>query len=279
MRAKFETIKKQKEDGSILCYEVVVPSFEFYWHYHPEFELTYILKGKGRRMVGDSIENFAEGDLVLLGPSLPHTWVSDKLKKENCRAIVIQFSAGFTEPFLSLPEMKAIKKLLDKASNGIRFIKSNRLSYSEAVNKIYSENGVLLITSFLNFLEVLANQQMKTLASANFQKLNGLLHEGRINKVFHYIQNHFKGEVDLQTASELIHLSQSAFCKFFKRSVGKTFSDYVNEIRIAHACNLLIETDKSISTVANECGFDNLAYFNRIFLKKKKLQPGRYRKM
>ena len=279
MRAKFETIKKQKEDGSILCYEVVVPSFEFYWHYHPEFELTYILKGKGRRMVGDSIENFAEGDLVLLGPSLPHTWVSDKLKKENCRAIVIQFSAGFIEPFLSLPEMKAIKKLLEKASNGIRFIKSNHLSYSEAVNKIYSENGVLLITSFLNFLEVLANQQMKTLASANFKKLKSQQQEGRINKVLHYIQNYFKEQVNLQTASGLLHLSQSAFCKFFKRSVGKTFSDYVNEIRIAHACTLLIETDKSISTVANECGFENLAYFNRIFLKKKKMQPGKFRKL
>ncbi len=279
MRAKLEHIEKTKEENSIVCYKVVVPSFELYWHYHPEFELTYILKGKGRRMVGDSIENFTEGDLILLGPSLPHTWVSDKLKRENCKAIVAQFSADFIEPFLALPEMNSIRNLLDKASNGVRFIKNKQLNFSDMITQISTANGVSLVTTFLNLLETLGNQKMKTLASVNFKKIKGNQNEGRINKILLYIQNNFMGQVNLQTAASLIHLSQSAFCKFFKRNVGKTFSNYVNEIRIAHACTLLIETDKSISNVANACGFENLAYFNRIFLKKKKVQPVKYRKM
>ncbi len=279
MRAKLEHIEKTKEEKSILCYEVIVPSFEFFWHHHPLYELTYIVKGKGRRMVGDCIENFTEGDLVLLGPSLPHTWVSDNLKRENCKAIVIQFPADFIEPFLALPEMKAIKNLLDKASRGIRIIKSKRFTFTEAIHQIHSASGISLITSFLNFLDALAGQQTKILASLNHQKIKGRQNEGRINKVLHYIQNHFEGQVNLQTASRLTHLSQSAFCKFFKRNVGKTFSDYVNEIRISHACSMLIETDKSVGNVANESGFENLAYFNRIFLKKKKVQPLKYRNM
>ena len=167
---------------------------------------------------------------------------------------------------------------MEKASNAIRFIKTKQLNFAEEVNQIYTANGVLSITAFINFLHLLSSQQSKTLASGNYKKVKGQ-NEGRINKVLHYIQSHFKEQVNLQTASGLIHLSQSAFCKYFKRSIGKTFSDYVNEIRIAHACTLLIETDKTISTIANECGFENLAYFNRIFLKKKMMQPGRYRSM
>ena len=279
MRAKLEHIKTQKDNNSILCYEVVVPSFEFYWHFHPEYELTYIIKGKGRRMVGDSIENFAEGDLILLGPDTPHTWVSDKLKRGTCRAMVIQFSESFMEPFLAIPEIKKIKTLLSYAKLGIHFIAGKKHNIEDAINQIYAARGVLLLTSFFNFLNTLSGLQSKILASSNYQKVKDKQNERRINKVLHYIQHNFKERLSLHTAAGLIHLSESAFCKYFKRSLGKTFSDYVNEIRIAHACSLLIETDRPISTIAYECGFENVAYFNRIFLKKKNVQPGRYRKV
>ena len=112
---------------------------------------------------------------------------------------------------------------------------------------------------------------------SKFIPAKGGQNEKRINKVFQYVQKGFSGKPTLQEAAKSIHLSVSAFCKFFKRISGKTFSDYVNEIRIAHACTLLIETDKPVSVIANECGFENLAYFNRIFLRKKKMTPGKYR--
>ena len=279
MRAKLEGIQNKNQDSSIVCYEVAVPSFDFFWHYHPEFELTYILKGKGKRMVGDSIENFIEGDLVLLGPSLPHTWVSNNNETESCKAIVIQFSTFFIEPFLALPEMKAVKNVLDKSIFGVHFNVNKQRKLIEMVSHLHQLKGVSLITSFFNLLEILARLKLKTLASISYKKLNGKEHEVRINKILLYIQNNFKKSVNLQTASSLVYLSQSAFCKFFKRSVGKTFSDYVNEIRVAHACSLLIDTDKSISSIAAISGFDSLAYFNRVFIKKKNKQPSVYRKL
>ena len=121
MKPKREQLSHKREIQSFLCYEVSVASFEFFCHYHPEYELTLILKGKGKRLVGDSYENFSEGDLVLLGPNLPHTWISEKNQKENCRAIVIQFTQAFTEQLSQFPEMGAFEKLFAKAERGLQF--------------------------------------------------------------------------------------------------------------------------------------------------------------
>ena len=109
MRARLEKLAKHEGLKSFLCYEVNLPYFEFFWHFHPEFDLTYIVNGRGKRLVGDSIEYFKEGDLVLLGPSLPHVWLTDKNKKQKCRAIVIQFSQAFVTPFLELAEFVPLK--------------------------------------------------------------------------------------------------------------------------------------------------------------------------
>lgn len=118
MRAKLELLSQKSNNRSFLCYEVKLPSFDFFWHYHPEYELTYIVKGSGKRLVGDSFENFHEGDLVLLGPSLPHTWFTEKKSKQNYKALVIQFSLNFMEPLLQYSEMADIKKLLKKRIKG-----------------------------------------------------------------------------------------------------------------------------------------------------------------
>lgn len=279
MRAKLENIKKQGDNSSVSCYKVVVPSFDFHWHYHPEFELTYIIKGSGKRIVGDSIENFNEGDLVLLGPNLPHSWVSAKPKQGKCEAIVIQFSTLFIAPFMALPEMKRANELLNKADHGIHFLKDKNMDFKSYVETIHSSNDLSRLTGIINFLDYLTEHKMKILGSRKFAQARSAESEKRINKVLKYIQNNFTSQLNLKHAANTVHLSESAFCKYFKRTMGKTFSDYANEIRIAHACTMLIETDKQINTIAVESGFENLAYFNRVFLRKKKKQPKNFRRM
>lgn len=108
--------------------------------------------------------------------------------------------------------------------------------------------------------------------------MKGTENQQRINTIFQYVQQEFNETISLKKAASLIHLSESAFCKFFKRTSGKTFSDYTNEIRIAHACQLLIETDHPVSEVAFSSGFDSITYFNRVFLKKKGVRPMHYRR-
>jgi AraC-like DNA-binding protein len=279
MRPKLEQVTHRLNNQSFICYEVNLPSFDFFWHYHPEYELTCILKGKGKRLVGDSYERFEAGDLILLGPILPHTWVTEKQIKENCSAIVIQFTHEFIEQLFKFPEMKCCEKLFAKAGRGLHFNTSKNNDCVLLLQKMLQSNELARLTLLMQVLQQLSNKKNVPLTSPQYKPMKGNENQQRINKVFVYVEKEFKESVSVKKAAALIHLSESAFCKFFKRASGKTFSDYTNEIRTAHTCQLLIETDKSISEIAFSAGFESLTYFNRVFLRKKKVTPGRYRKM
>ena len=279
MRARLENISTKMLGRSIYGLKINQASFDSLWHYHPEYELTYIIQGNGRRMVGDHMENFSEGDLVLLGPDLPHTWISERSNHtENSLALVIQFPEAFISPFRNLLELKNVHELLNKSGTGVRFLKYQPLVIEKRMLQIIEETNIKRVTGLLELLNDLANKKYKMLASHKFKIAKSDTTESRLNKVLVYMQKNYRSSIKLQEASKLIHLSNTAFCKFFKRSIGKTFSDYLNDLRILHACTLLIETDKPISQIAAESGFENLAYFNRVFLKKKNLQPTVFRK-
>jgi AraC-like DNA-binding protein len=278
MKPKLEHLSHRLQNQSFICYEVNVPSFEFLWHYHPECELTCILKGKGKRLVGDSYESFETGDLVFLGPMLPHTWVTEKEARENCIAIVIQFTPEFMELLFQFPEMKGCEKMFGKAARGIHFNISKNNECVLLLQQMLISSELAKLTLLMQILQHLSNKKYLPLTSTHYKPMKGNENQQRINKVFMYVQNEFKETISLKKASSLIHLSESAFCKFFKRASGKTFSDYTNEIRIVHACQLLIETDRPISEIAFDSGFESITYFNRVFLKKKKVRPGQLRK-
>ncbi len=279
MRPKLEQLSLHHLDQSFLCYELSYPSFEFYWHYHPEYELTYIVKGEGKRLVGDSYESFSTGDLVLLPPYLPHTWITEKVEGEVNTAIIIQFSSLLLESFSQLKEFKAVKRLLSLADKGLFFPDIGGTGLPDLIHTMALSSGLNTFTGLLHLMDLLADASFLSLASGAYKPLRGNESEMRINQIFQYVQDHFGHEVSLKKAAGLVHLSESAFCKFFKRVSGKTFSDYVNEIRIANACRLLIETDQPIATIAHESGFDSLTYFNRVFKKKKDLSPGEFRRI
>ena len=275
MKALYEDIASKKGSDSFLAYSFTIPFFEFKWHYHPEYELTLITKGKGKRLVGDSNENFENGDLVLLGADLPHTWWCDAVKNKNVSAVVIQFSDEFIQRFLELNEFSKVSKLLASADRGLFFPDSQKLR--EDLERLAELSGIDKITALLTILQTLSTQKSKKLSSEYFRVVKGDETEKRINRVCQYIQKHSAGDITLEKVAGLIHLSRSAFSKFFKRATGKTFSEYVNDNRIGNACHLLTESDKSIAQIAYETGFESLTYFNRVFLKKKGVTPRDFR--
>jgi AraC-like DNA-binding protein len=279
MKPFLEDIGKKRGQHSFLAFEIKQKKLDFFWHYHPEYELTFIVKGKGRRLVGDSYQYFESGDLVLIGPELPHTWVSDSGLKGNCEAVVIQFSVEFIERFTALDELSGIRKMLTLSNQGISINENKSASLKEVLKGLPYKNGVEKVTGLLHILYTLSTVKMTTLASPFFQPLKGRENEKRINVVCQYIQKHATETLTIHKAAALIHLSPSAFCKFFKRMTAKTFSDYVNEIRITNVCNDLLATDKQVAEIAYENGFETLTYFNRIFLKKKNMSPSSYRKV
>ena len=279
MKPFLEDIGKKRGQHSFLAFEIKQKKLDFFWHYHPEYELTFIVKGKGRRLVGDSYQYFESGDLVLIGPELPHTWVSDSGLKGKCEAVVIQFSVEFIERFTALDELSSIRKMLRLSNHGILINENKSASLKEVLKGLPYKNGIEKITDLLHILDTLSTFKMITLASSYFQPLKGRENEKRINIICQYIQKHATETLTIHKAAALIHLSPSAFCKFFKRMTAKTFSDYVNEIRITNVCNDLLATDKQVAEIAYENGFETLTYFNRIFLKKKNMSPSNYRKI
>jgi len=279
MKPLLENIPSKRGQHSFMAFAVNQPKFDFFWHYHPEYELTLIIKGKGRRLIGDSHENFENGDLVLIGPGLPHTWVSDSGMKGKSEAVVIQFSEDFIERFADLDELSAINKLLLDAKQGISIKGKNTVTAREQIKLLPAKSGVEKITALLHILNELSALKSVSLASSFYQPLKGKENENRINKVCQYVQKHAAEPLTIHKAAALIHLSPGAFCKFFKRITSKTFSDYVNDIRIANVCSQLMATDKQVAEIAYGNGFETLTYFNRVFLKKKKMRPGSFRKM
>jgi AraC-like DNA-binding protein len=199
--------------------------------------------------------------------------------KEQCEAVVIQFSVDFIERFTDLDELHDIKKLLVYSKQGLSFIQNKSTSLKESIKQLPTKDGIEKVTIFLHILNELAKSKNTFLASSLYQPLKGSENEKRINLVCTYIQKHATENLTIHKVAALIYLSPSAFCKFFKRITGKTFSDYVNEIRITNVCNDLLATDKQVAEIAYENGFETLTYFNRIFLKKQKMRPSDYRKL
>ena len=275
MKAVLEDIKLQQGTSSFYAYQFQVPFFEFKWHYHPEYELTYIVKGNGYRIVGNTYENYTEGDLVLLGPNLPHTWTGKAVESEPFEAIVIQFSKEFITAFLGFDESYSIKKLLENSARGIAFEATQDLV--QAIKSLREKEGMDRILQLISALNQLAQSNYTLITPNTFHTIASKKSELRINEVCLFIQNNFNSNITLKQVASQIYLTESNFCKFFKKATGKTFSDYLNEIRINEASRLLLQTDKTISQISFECGFETLSYFNRVFLKKKNQTPSGFR--
>jgi AraC-like DNA-binding protein len=226
--------------------------------------------------VGDSYEYFSDGDLVLLGSNLPHTW-SGKFKDDiDSDAVVVQFSNEFIAPFLELNESKSIKNMLENAIRGISF-EADESIVSKIID-LSKAKDMDRIINLISILDALSKKQSKSIASNTFHTVVSKKNEMRINKVCLYIQNNFYNKISLKEVADLIYLTESNFCKFFKKATGKTYSDYLNELRINEACRLLVQTEKSINQISFECGFETLSYFNRVFLSKKEITPSLFRK-
>jgi AraC-like DNA-binding protein len=275
MKAKLEDITSDRGTSSFYAYRFQAPFFEFKWHYHPEYELTYIIKGSGYRIVGNSYDHFSDGDLVLLGSNLPHTWSSSLEEDTKLESVVIQFSIEFISPFLEHNESMLIKNMLETSSRGISF-EANEELVSKIID-LTEAKGVDRILKLISILDVLSNKQTKLIAPNTFHNVVSKKSEMRINKVCLFIQNNFQNKIYLKEVADIIYLTESNFCQFFKKATGKTYSDYLNEIRINEACRLLVQSEKTISQISYECGFETLSYFNRVFLKKKSITPSKYK--
>lgn len=276
MKPSFENIDRLRSGDSFVVYQYEAAYFPFKWHYHPEYELTLITSGSGKRLVGDNYTGFVPGDLVLLGSNLPHTWASEA-ERRPAAAVVIQFSEAFIAPFLQYPECRGIAALLRRSERGVFFRKRIAAAVIEKIKELPAATGMEKLLGLIGVLHQLGRMNADPVSSLVMAHIPTDQAEKRINKVLQHVYRNYKRPFRIDQLSRLIHLSPGAFCKFFKKITGKTFSDYVNDVRVAKACTLLLETDRNITRIAYDVGFESITYFNRVFLKKKEMTPGAFR--
>jgi AraC-like DNA-binding protein len=268
-----------REDASIKVMHLETKTFDHPYHYHPEYELTLITAGSGHRFVGDHTDTFVSTDLILLGKNLPHCWLDFGQSKHLVSAVVIQFSEDcFGKSFFDLPEMHKIQLLLKRAGRGIQFLKTEE-SLLDALKNMPAMSGPDQFISFLSILNQLScSDDFAILSTSEYNMSQTDVKFSRIDKVFDYVSNHFRSVVDLSATAELVNMTPSAFCHYFKKYTKKTFTQYVNEVRIGYACKLLMENDLNVSEVCYQSGYNSLSRFNKCFKKITKKTPLHYRK-
>jgi AraC-like DNA-binding protein len=273
MRAQFEKVRSSSH--SFVAFERNDASFPFVWHYHPECELTLIVESRGQRFVGDGMSPYTSGDLVLLGPDVPHTWRSDENQTTN-RAIVVQFDPGFLgEQFLSLPEMSSIQQLLQRADGGLSFEAAKiGPQVAKAMLGLVSLSPPSRLLMLLSILTDLSSEpNAERLSTGGHTPMCHAWEQHRIDLICSHLNRHLGEEIDYSRLAREVHMDLSALCRFFKRACGRTMSAYVNELRVAAATRLLQETDLSVLEVGLRAGFGNYSNFNRQFKKIKGVRP------
>lgn len=245
------------------------------WHQHAEAELTLIKRGRGTRFVGDTIESFGPNDLVLLGPGLPHTWQSTPAPRTRHEAIVVQF---LPDLFFDKPETCHIGRMLEMAKRGLHFSGKSQNVVTNMLFELLSCDALARLTGLLHILDRLAHDQgVRTLCTPAYQSGATQANTRRIDAVCAYLASHFRESIRLENAAEREHLSPAAFSRFFVKSTGRTLTEYLNELRIGHACGLLLDTDQTVSQIAYASGFHNLSHFNRRFRRSRRTTPQKYR--
>ena len=257
--------------------------FSYPLHQHKEFELNFIENGVGlKRIVGDSIEEIGDLELVLIGSeNLEHVWEGGA-NTDDIREITIQFSSGLLgEELLSKNQFASIKSMLANAKHGLSFSRTTIMKVYSLLDELISEKEKFF--QFLKFLQILyllsISDDARQLASSSFAKVDKSVESRRVLKVKEYISSHYSEAIKLSDVASLVGMSSSAFSRFFKLRTGRTFSEYIIDIRLGAAARMLVDSNKNISEICYECGFNNLSNFNRIFKSRRGYSPREFRSL
>ncbi|MEM1446112.1 MAG: AraC family transcriptional regulator [Planctomycetota bacterium] len=265
----------QRRDESFAARSFACHSFEFNWHVHPEFEVTLIDSGRGQRFVGGAINPIVPGEVVLLGPAVPHTWRGDA-DGPRCAASLVQFQREVLgETLLGMPEMRPVVALLDEAAYGLVV---EDASIARDVRRMSELSSARRVPALLELLIAFTQGNPRRL---NEQPANRGLREKqrqRIDRACRFLNEHYLEPVALEEIAKVLGVSPPAASRLFRRAMGHTVTQYLHELRVAHACRALTETEEAITQVAFDSGFGNLAHFNRVFRRLRGRSPRAFRK-
>lgn len=251
---------------------------QYYWHFHPEYEICFVEGASGTRHVGEHISRYEGSDLVFIGPYIPHLNF-DYGVRTQCDTVVVQMKEDFlgTE-FLQRPEMRACRQLFAKAGGAIAFYGRTKEQAGKLMKELPSLEPFPRLMRLLEIFAILSDSEEYELLHAKpLDNLSDLKEQQRIQKLHRMVEERFPAKMDTREAASAVNLSMPAFCRYFKRATGLNFTDYVNKYRIDQARKFLL-MEKNVTETCFECGFENLSYFNRTFRKFTGMNPSAFRK-
>lgn len=271
MQPKLEKIPVQYA-SSITVKREITPFMDYPWHYHPEHEIIFVEKSYGIRFMGSHIGNFADGDLAFIGSNLPHVWKNDNDFYQGNRDLFVDvYVIHFKEDvlgagFFDLPECSHIKKLFTRGQQGVSITGADHTKISNLVKDVVAATGMERLTLFLKLLEIIAHtKDYELLSNAGYTSTVNSADTERINVVMNYIMQNYANDIKVEEIASLSHLTVSSFCRYFKARTQKTFSEFLNEVRILNACKMLVKNDMTITEICYEIGYNNISHFNRQF--------------
>lgn len=249
----------------------------YFWHYHPEYEIVFVRKGSGKLHIGEHLKNYEEGELVFIGPDLPHTGFGYGVIGEH-EEIVVQLRKDFLgEEFMQKPELQHIRKLFERAKQGLSFQGKPRKIVAAKLQKMLTFSHFERLVELLNIFDILATTTEFSVLNAADKRFDfNHKDEDRINKVYEYVEQNYQKNIDIRAVADLANLTIPSFCRYFKKISHTTYTDFVNEYRINQACRLLFE-NKPIADICFEVGFNNISHFNKTFKQLKGVSPREYK--
>jgi AraC-like DNA-binding protein len=254
------------------------------WHYHNNFEISFITEGSGKRIVADSIEEFQPGDLAFIGRNLPHVWIADKEPRtpsnRTLEMVFLQFTSNVLSPqLLSMPEFSNVKRALDFSERGIQIVGHTLNEVSEIMLQLPYLKSFDRMLNFFKMMDIIGKSKTNVhLASKDYLKLRFTTGNMRIAAIHEFLMNNYREEVNLKRLAALVNMAEGSLCRFFKMNMGITLFEYLNQIKIEFACKLLMDQDLSITEVCFDSGFNNISHFNKQFKKTTGVPPSEYRK-
>lgn len=278
-------LENLNENSLFLVKEVKRPFFSTEFHFHHECQLVYIVKSEGNRVIGDNIEHFESNELVFMGSNLPHVWHNDLQYFNEDKNLYAHSLALYFKPDELLNQLSAfgntkkISTFLNTAQQGIKFSGKSKDEIVRLLFKMLHQKGLDLTITFFRVINLLSStKQYQLLASSGYINNYHPSDNERIDRVFKYVFDNFKEEIPLTTIAGVAGMNVQAFCRYFKTRTQKSFTEFVNEIRIGHACKLLSNPQETIIQIAFESGFNTISNFNRFFKAIKGMTPRDYRK-
>lgn len=250
--------------------------FSFPWHYHPQWELTYIISGSGTAYTGNAVRHYSAGELVLLAPNIPHCWKSDGNAKTGVKSVYAQWDNSFLgDNWLDKPEFTSIKTLFEQCYSGLSFINCDALG--ERLNDLRFKSPFHRTLGFVDLLHELSLQQSVMPLGQQTNLCQDFASDKRIETILEYITQYYDQKISAKEMAQLVNMTPVSFSKYFTRTFQKPFTQFLNEFRVSQACGLLVSTELTVEQVAFQTGYQNMSFFHRQFKSVTEKTPNHFR--